>query len=284
MKREVIARVAHEINRAYCASLGDASQPAWGDAPEWQQQSILAGVDMHLTNPDATPEESHASWLETKLADGWQYGEEKDPEAKLHPCCLPYEELSAEQKAKDYLFRGVVHALKDIPDADEAVEAALAETGTAGNAHATAGAPVALPPGTEPVKYIGRRPEWYDRLYGSGLYFTAGQVRAVPFELARKFLRHADLFERGTIQTQVPSEEQGGDDTERLLEQGRLEQAQKTSLQQEIQAAYDEIDQMGKDAVIDFAKQRYQQRLKRADRLADLQSQAKALVDQFGVV
>ena len=49
MDRTEIARVAHEINRAYCASLGDTSQPAWEDAPEWQQQSAklnnaLAGI------------------------------------------------------------------------------------------------------------------------------------------------------------------------------------------------------------------------------------------------
>lgn len=116
MKVLVIARVAHEINRAYCASLGDTSQPAWEDAPEWQQQSAIAGVEMHLANPDATPEQSHESWLAQKVAAGWVYGEVKDAEKKEHPCCRPYDELPAEQKSKDYLFRSVVHMLKDIPD------------------------------------------------------------------------------------------------------------------------------------------------------------------------
>jgi len=73
-----IAQVAHEVNRAYCASIGDDSQPAWADAPDWQRASILAGVDMHLANPDATPEQSHESWLAVKLADGWVYGEVKN--------------------------------------------------------------------------------------------------------------------------------------------------------------------------------------------------------------
>ena len=81
---------------------------------------------MHLANPDATPEQSHESWLEQKIADGWVYGAVKDPDAKTHPCCVPYEELPVEQKAKDYLFRAVVHALKDIPDAEDAVAQALA--------------------------------------------------------------------------------------------------------------------------------------------------------------
>lgn len=105
MDRIAIARVAHEINRAYCASLGDVSQPAWEDAPEWQKASALVGVDMHLAKPDATPEQSHESWLAQKTAEGWKFGPVKDAEKKEHPCCVPYAELPAEQKAKDYLFR-----------------------------------------------------------------------------------------------------------------------------------------------------------------------------------
>ena len=35
MKVEQIAQVAHELNKAYCESLGDNSQPSWEDAPEW---------------------------------------------------------------------------------------------------------------------------------------------------------------------------------------------------------------------------------------------------------
>lgn len=126
MDRIAIARVAHEINRAYCASLGDTSQPAWEDAPEWQKNSALVGVDMHLAKPDATPEQSHESWLAQKLAEGWKHGPVKDAEKKEHPCCVPYADLPAEQKAKDYLFRGVVHALKAIEPAQAVVSVAPA--------------------------------------------------------------------------------------------------------------------------------------------------------------
>lgn len=107
-----IARVCHEVNRAYCASLGDTSQPAWTDTPQWQRDSALAGVRMHIAKPDATPEDSHRSWMAAKLEDGWKFGPEKDPQKKEHPCMVPYEELPQEQRAKDYLFRGVVHALR----------------------------------------------------------------------------------------------------------------------------------------------------------------------------
>jgi hypothetical protein len=106
-----IAKVAHEINRAYCQALGDNSQPSWEDAPEWQRSSAIAGVQFHLANPDAGPEASHNSWLNQKVNDGWVYGEIKDPEKKQHPCIVPFNELPKEQQAKDYLFRAIVHLL-----------------------------------------------------------------------------------------------------------------------------------------------------------------------------
>jgi hypothetical protein len=35
----------------------------------------------------------------------------KNPDAKEHPCFVPYDELPAEQRTKDYLFQAVVRAL-----------------------------------------------------------------------------------------------------------------------------------------------------------------------------
>lgn len=113
MNIKKIARVAHEINRAYCQALGDNSQPKWEDAPDWQRSSAINGVEFHITNPDAGPDHSHNAWLAEKEATGWKWGPVKDAEYKEHPCCVPYDQLPVEQKAKDYLFRAVVHALKD---------------------------------------------------------------------------------------------------------------------------------------------------------------------------
>lgn len=106
-----IAVIAHEINRAYCKSLGDHSQSTWYEAPQWQRDSAIAGVRFHLANPDATPEDSHECWLMVKQAEGWIYGPVKDPVAKTHPCMLPYDQLPQAQRSKDYLFRAVIHAI-----------------------------------------------------------------------------------------------------------------------------------------------------------------------------
>lgn len=113
-----IARVCHEVNRAYCASLGDTSQPAWEDAPEWQRSSARAGVEAIVRNPETTPEQSHEGWLAIKAADGWKYGPVKNPETEEHPCFVPYADLPPEQRVKDHIFGAVVRAL--LADAEEA--------------------------------------------------------------------------------------------------------------------------------------------------------------------
>lgn len=113
MSIENIAQVAHEINKAFCESIGDNSQPTWGDAPEWQKSSAINGVKFHLENPNAGPDESHKSWLKQKEEEGWKYGPVKNPETKEHPCFVSYDELPVNQRSKDYLFKQVVHSLKN---------------------------------------------------------------------------------------------------------------------------------------------------------------------------
>jgi hypothetical protein len=107
-----IAKVAHEINKAYCESIGDNSQLSWDEAPEWQRSSAINGVQFHLDNPDASPSASHDSWLKQKEEEGWKYGPVKNAETKEHPCYVPYDQLPVEQRSKDYLFKQVIHSLK----------------------------------------------------------------------------------------------------------------------------------------------------------------------------
>lgn len=106
-----IARVAHEVNAAYCAAIGDNTQPCWEEAPDWQKESAIKGVELHLADPNLGVDASHQAWLEHKRAEGWTYGPIKDPVKKEHPCFVPYADLPQEQKVKDFIFRGVVHAI-----------------------------------------------------------------------------------------------------------------------------------------------------------------------------
>lgn len=111
MKMDFIAKVCHEVNKAYCEALGDESQVSWEDAPEWQRASARMGVDLHLMG-DFGPEASHVSWMKQKIDDGWKYGPAKDAEKKEHPCMVPFDQLPVDQQAKDFIFRQVVHSLK----------------------------------------------------------------------------------------------------------------------------------------------------------------------------
>jgi len=107
-----IARICHEVNRAYCISLGDASQLSWEAAPQWQRDSAIGGVKFHLASPNAMPADSHVSWLAEKRAAGWTYGPVKDEKLRQHPCFVDYHELPQAQRSKDYLFKGVVDAMR----------------------------------------------------------------------------------------------------------------------------------------------------------------------------
>lgn len=107
----IAARAAHEINRLHCIAAGDTSLVPWDASPDWQKDSVLAGVMAIINNPDTTPAECHEGWMTHKLADGWKCGPTKDPEAKTHPCLVPYEMLPEHQRRKDDLFATIVKAV-----------------------------------------------------------------------------------------------------------------------------------------------------------------------------
>lgn len=44
---------------------------------------------------------THEVWAAGRIADGWSYGPVRDDVQKKHPCLVPYEELSEEEKDYD---------------------------------------------------------------------------------------------------------------------------------------------------------------------------------------
>lgn len=85
--------------------------PPWDEAPEYQCQQGIASVEEALADPARTPEQNHQGWIDRMRADGWTYGEVKDPEAKTHPCLRPFAELPWGQQQKDRYFIATVRAL-----------------------------------------------------------------------------------------------------------------------------------------------------------------------------
>lgn len=106
-----IARIAHEVEAAYCASIGDYSQTVWEDTPEPQRQRTIEKVELYLTNPNLGVSAPHEVWLREMRGAGWTYGPIIDPTKKEHPHYVPYGDLPPNSRTKDFIFRGVVHAI-----------------------------------------------------------------------------------------------------------------------------------------------------------------------------
>lgn len=109
-----VARIAHEANRALCLGLGDRSHKPFDESDTWVIESLTAGVEAIVDGVVTAPHQSHASWSQKKLADGWKYGPVKDPIGKTHPCLVAFEELPEEQRRKDHLFFAIVTAIAPI--------------------------------------------------------------------------------------------------------------------------------------------------------------------------
>lgn len=43
----------------------------------------------------------HEVWAQTRIDQGWTYGEKRNDAEKKHPCLVPYEELSEDEKTYD---------------------------------------------------------------------------------------------------------------------------------------------------------------------------------------
>lgn len=50
---------------------------------------------------EAMAKNVHEVWAETRISQGWTYGETRDDRKKKHPCLVAYEELSEEEKVFD---------------------------------------------------------------------------------------------------------------------------------------------------------------------------------------
>lgn len=297
MKSIAIAMMCHAINAAYCQSMGYDSQPTWDDAPEAHKQSLLAGVEMHLANPDATPEQSHESWYKVKEAEGWKYGEVKDMEKKEHPCFLPYEELPDEQKAKDYLFRTTVHLVKHLPDPEDylALSAEVVnlrqkvehQKNVAINTATITPTNVVQKSAGVSIQYIGNKSLYTDHLYESALTFEQGQVRSIPSDLATKFLKHPEFtrYEGEPESISGESTEQGlDDDTSSILNRSKEKQQEEIDKENKVLDEIETIGKMTKAGLVQYALEKYEQKLSPQKNLDELKESVTQMIHQYGVV
>lgn len=107
-----IAKICHEVNRAFCDGIEGETQVSWEEASDHIKQTVIDGVIYIRKNPSSTPKDAHDNWLDFKIDEGWVYGPTKDPVKKTHPLMIRYKDLPKQQKAKDMLFSTVVKSFK----------------------------------------------------------------------------------------------------------------------------------------------------------------------------
>lgn len=134
------------------------------------------------------------------------------------------------------------------------------------------------------VRYIGSKPEWMDRLYGSGLIFAPKQARHVPLELSRRLLRHADLFEKASIEPASKPAEPAQDDTAELLELAERKRVENDKVEMDLADLHREVDSMDFTTLSAFAEQRYGLKLTKQKGLDRGRAEVHARIDQFGAV
>lgn len=66
-------------------------------------EGLIGGTIWALENPNATPEDNHNSWMESKRQQGYVYGEQLSIKNKTHPSMVPFEELSKIEQDKDIM-------------------------------------------------------------------------------------------------------------------------------------------------------------------------------------
>lgn len=62
--------------------------------------------DIHLSDEivelsELIAKNVHEVWAASRMSEGWKYGKERNDTLKTHPCLIPYEELSEEEKNYD---------------------------------------------------------------------------------------------------------------------------------------------------------------------------------------
>ena len=50
---------------------------------------------------EAMAKNVHEVWAQSRMEQGWTYGQERNDQLKHHPCLIPYEELPEVEKAYD---------------------------------------------------------------------------------------------------------------------------------------------------------------------------------------
>ena len=76
-----------------------SNNPIYNPSPEDTSRVELPEEVLALCEEMA--KNTHEVWAQNRMEQGWTYGPVRNDEKKEHPCLVPYEELSEEEKQYD---------------------------------------------------------------------------------------------------------------------------------------------------------------------------------------
>ncbi len=107
---ELAAPLVHAANNTYCRAIGETPSLPWEELPETSQRGLVEAIERMFSGESY--EQAHGAWMALRLAEGWRWGPEKDPRAKVSPALVPYHLLPPEQLRKDTLRFDIATALQ----------------------------------------------------------------------------------------------------------------------------------------------------------------------------
>lgn len=109
--KQLIAKVAHEVNRAVKKFYGEEEIPSWADSTGGLRNRAMVGVEKIIANRAITASQLHEEWVKTMLQDGWTHGPVLDSISKRHPNMVRYDDLPDTQKLKDHIYLAIVSSM-----------------------------------------------------------------------------------------------------------------------------------------------------------------------------
>lgn len=131
------------------------------------------------------------------------------------------------------------------------------------------------------VAFCGRDDSFIDNLYGTGLEFFKGKPRALPYDIAAKFLIHEGQFERVELAEKKKSK---GDDTEAVLAESAAKKKEADAKLNEVFDTHNQIARLDKAGLIEYAQIKYRQEISPKLKVEDIRVQVTGMIDQFGVL
>ena len=122
---------------------------------------------------------------------------------------------------------------------------------------------------TTPIKYIGHRPVYKDGCYGTKAEFEKGQTLMLPDDVARKMLRHPDVYVLGekptgdTVEVADPGDRSGQKDVD-------------------LQEAIDSLRTMNKVSLKQYAQTHFRVELPDAA-VGEMRDRVRTMVEQYGL-